>query len=392
MDRLSASPSNGEVVTACRLEVLGIDYNPPGTRPCPGTARSPPYVCPCPEASHEVRGKRALPAAAVGGPGGLARGERNTAAGARSTGNRFPRRVETRRCGDGRPAAVGGGGDACSPDAGLVPCLRSWTAAAVLLALINSSPEQHLRVHGEYLEDLNAAAATGRGPLHAGRLRSPCALERWAACQGEKPCQSATSIRPGDARTTWPNRSPQHEALTQPRHRSRLRISSGPGISRAGFCGWTEWSCLQRSPASSPPPRELAVVAGCARRNGGPPAPQRMRRYLGRAAAARIEYVAAAAANPTAEGLVERAKPLRRRGGAHDRTACAVAYPLRRHQRCGSTPGTAEADPRQPPHEEAPSEFHLEDHPGDSAIITLRNVMRCATPSNRRQRHPRAAG
>lgn len=35
MDRLSASPSNGEVVTACRLEVLGIDYNPPGTPSVP---------------------------------------------------------------------------------------------------------------------------------------------------------------------------------------------------------------------------------------------------------------------------------------------------------------------------------------------------------------------
>lgn len=61
---------------------------------------------------------------------------------------------------DGRPAAVGGGGGdfRSTPDAGPPPPSPAEldSGRRALLALINSSREQHLRVHGEYPEDLNA--------------------------------------------------------------------------------------------------------------------------------------------------------------------------------------------------------------------------------------------
>jgi hypothetical protein len=67
--------------------------------------------------------------------------------------------VEARRV-DGRPAAVGGGGGdfRSTPDAGPPPPSPAEldSGRRALLALINSSREQHLRVHGEYPEDLNA--------------------------------------------------------------------------------------------------------------------------------------------------------------------------------------------------------------------------------------------
>jgi len=143
----------------------------------------------------------------------------------------------------------------------------------------------------------------------------------------------------------------------------------------AGFCGWTEWELAQEiarqfglhcEPLPGDVPAEMAVHLRS----------PWMRRYLAVPLRRGDEHVVVAVANPTAEGLVERVSFL---FGVAVVLTIAPPAQLRAHYdgigMRGSTPGTAEADPQQPPHEEAPSEFHLEDHPGDSAIITLCNVM-----------------
>ncbi len=143
----------------------------------------------------------------------------------------------------------------------------------------------------------------------------------------------------------------------------------------AGFCGWTEWELAQEiarqfglhcEPLPGDVPAEMAVHLRS----------PWMRRYLAVPLRRGDEHVVVAVANPTAEGLVERVSFL---FGVAVVLTIAPPAQLRAHYdgigMRGSTPGTAEADPQPPPHEEAPSEFHLEDHPGDSAIITLCNVM-----------------